>query len=125
MYKAEQCLAMAGQCARGQKSVSLQLWQLFIGAVTPRLSSAADQDRQLWLGLLQEEQLTKLRAQKLQHGGNQPAHLLLSAAVGKDTTLTWRFPNIRERKPLLTSTPLVKTGGDGTVSMQSLKQCFR
>jgi hypothetical protein len=47
------------------------------------------------------------------------------AAVGKPTTLTWSFPNIKERRPLLTSSPLVSTGGDGTVSMQSLKQCYR
>lgn len=42
-----------------------------------------------------------------------------------DTTLTWSFPNVQENKPALTSTPLVTTSGDGTVSVQSLKQCYK
>jgi hypothetical protein len=48
-----------------------------------------------------------------------------AAAVGKPTTLTWEFPNINRNKPLLTSSTIATTGGDGTVSMQSLKQCSR
>ena len=47
-----------------------------------------------------------------------PGHLL-------DTTLTWSFPNIQADKPSLTSSPLVTTSGDGTVSVQSLKQCYK
>jgi hypothetical protein len=42
-----------------------------------------------------------------------------------DTTLTWSFPNVQEGKPALTASPLVTTDGDGTVSVQSLKQCHR
>jgi hypothetical protein len=42
-----------------------------------------------------------------------------------DTTLTWSFPNIQENKAALTGTPLVTTSGDGTVSVQSLKQCYK
>lgn len=42
-----------------------------------------------------------------------------------DTTLTWSFPNIQENKPSLTASPLVTTSGDGTVSVQSLKQCYK
>lgn len=42
-----------------------------------------------------------------------------------DTTLTWSFPNVQENKAALTATPLVTTSGDGTVSVQSLKQCYR
>lgn len=42
-----------------------------------------------------------------------------------DTTLTWSFPNVQENKAALTATPLVTTSGDGTVSVQSLKQCYK
>ncbi|KAF8068150.1 PLA2G15 [Scenedesmus sp. PABB004] len=52
-----------------------------------------------------------------------PTHCIY--AVGKDTALTWDFPNINKNRALLTSATLVTTGGDGTVSMQSLKQCYR
>jgi hypothetical protein len=55
------------------------------------------------------------------------AFTAVAAAAGHllDTTLTWSFPNVQENKAALSATPLVTTSGDGTVSVQSLKQCYK
>lgn len=49
--------------------------------------------------------------------------LALVAGHLLDTTLTWFFPDVQENKAALFATPLVTASGDGTVSVQSLKQC--
>eukprot|EP00775_Hariotina_reticulata_P006622 gene6622-6850_t len=46
-------------------------------------------------------------------------------AAGKDTTVTWSFPNIVKLQPLITSSIMLRSGGDGTVGVQSLRQCYK